>query len=202
MIPGTVPCVVSSGHDTAGLSPVSRRSGICKRFLTRCLQKLHLIVSGKKIVNRPSVGCDVMPHAATVPSYINKFSHNVISSLRLPGVFAACGMTSPPTDGQIASLLAFASRIVQRLRRHVRNLRRFRCATTQGTAPLYHVLRTRHRGQSPVSNSPLANICGFAALHFAACCEIFVTQKFDYAKNNQDSSLRSRMTDCFLLRSG
>ena len=95
-------------------SAIGARSGICKRFLTRRLQKLHLIVSGKKIVNRPSVGCDVMPHAATAPSYINKFSHNVISSLCLPGV----SRTSPPTDGQIAALLAFASRIVQRLSRH------------------------------------------------------------------------------------
>ena len=63
-----------------------------------------------------------MPHAATAPSYINKFSHNVISSLCLPGV----SRTSPPTDGQIAALLAFASRIIQRLSRHIRKLRRSR----------------------------------------------------------------------------
>ena len=95
-----------------------------RRFLTRRLQKLHFIVSGKKVINRPSVGCDIMPHAATAPSYINKISQNGISSLRLPGV----SRTSPPTDGQIASLLAFSSKIVQRLSRLVRNLRRSRCA--------------------------------------------------------------------------
>ena len=34
-IPGTVPCVVSAGHDTAGLSPVSCASGIYRRKLTQ-----------------------------------------------------------------------------------------------------------------------------------------------------------------------
>ncbi len=32
-----------------------------------------------------------------------------------------------------------------------RGRRPLRCAMTRGTAPLYHVLRTRHRRQSPVS---------------------------------------------------
>ena len=32
MIPGTVPCDVSAGHVTAGLSPVSWRRGICDGF--------------------------------------------------------------------------------------------------------------------------------------------------------------------------
>ena len=37
MIPGTVPCDVPKGHVTAGLSPVSWRSGICERLAQRLL---------------------------------------------------------------------------------------------------------------------------------------------------------------------
>ncbi len=39
---GTVPCDMSAGHVTAGLSPVSRRSGISKRFLSRRLHQVTL----------------------------------------------------------------------------------------------------------------------------------------------------------------
>ena len=38
-IPGTVPCVVSAGHDTAGLSPVSCASGIYRCKLTQSLPR-------------------------------------------------------------------------------------------------------------------------------------------------------------------
>ena len=107
-------------------------------------------VSGKKIVNHPSVGCDVMPHAATAPSYINKFFHNGISSLCLPGV----SRTAPPTDGQIASLLAFSSRTVQRLSRLVRNLRRSRLRRFCSAAFRSHMLQNIHSSKLRLRKNP------------------------------------------------